>query len=204
MRCSRTGGLSPDDSLAGSDRISNLAPGQTARFTSAKPLAGVPDGSYSLVVVADPPGEVVEADETNNRRPIAGTRLLVIRPPSQANLVISQFVADVTYPTYAGTVRNTGTEPTGPFWVEFWLGSEDPHYPTPTVFAGGSIFHPGLQPGRRMEIGRYGRELTDAARNRGRAVICVVDRLDQVAETDETDNYAIRYPEPNPLSLPAS
>ena len=190
---SRDGGLTLGDFLADSNRLANLAPGQTARLTVAKHLYGVPDGPYSVVVVADRPGEVAEADESNNRRVIAGKRLLVIRPPTEANLTVENFrlrnpISSLFMPD--GTVRNGGASDSGPFWIEFWACPDDPDYPWLDRFVCDSVHIDNLSPGEGLELYSFDRAAylmpTGVC-----AIICILDRLDQVAETDETDNYAI-------------
>jgi len=184
---SRDGGVTLADFLADSTRLANLAPGQTVRISTAKRLYGIPDGPYSVVVFADRPQDVSETDEANNRLTVAGKRLLVIRPPTGANLVVEDF--SQAGATFGGTVRNAGTGDSGPFWIEFWACPGDPDYPWLDRYLHDSIRVNNLAPGGEFSLG-FGRAtyLLPAGTY---AAIAFVDRLDQVAETDETDNYAI-------------
>ena len=191
---SRDGGLTLHDFLTVSDWITNLAPGATVRLSSAKPLWGIPDGPYSIVAVADRPGDVAKTDESNNRHVVSGKRLLVIRPPTGANLVIEGFWFDsspATHTPLRGFVRNTGTSDSGPFWVEFWACPGDPDYPWPDRFVCDSIHVDNLAPGwEEIALSPLLRPLYEIPTGQY-VVIGSIDRLDQVAETDETDNYAI-------------
>jgi hypothetical protein len=191
---SRDGGVTLGDFLADSNRLSNLAPGQTVQLSTTKRLYGLPDGPYSVVVVADRPSEIAETDESNNRRVVASKRLLVIRPPTGANLVIENFGVADPYSfagTFIGKVRNFGAAASGPFWVEFWACPDDPDYPWLDRFAYGSIRAGNLAPGAEIDLGPIVRGLYPNVSPGPYAVICFVDRLDEVNETDETDNYAV-------------
>jgi chitodextrinase len=190
---SRTGGVTLSDFLADSTHFANLAPGQTVRLTMVKRLYGVPDGPYSVVVFADRPGDVSETNEANNRLTVAGKRLLVIRPPTGANLTLSGFDCHPNFANVAlnGIVRNTGTGDSGPFWVEFWACPDDPDYPRLDRFLCDSIRMSNLAPAEEVDLSTLVRLIYPTVPQGRYAVICFVDRLDQVAETDETDNYAI-------------
>jgi hypothetical protein len=190
---SRDGGVTIRDFLADSTHFANLAPGQTVRLSTTKQLYSIPDGPYSVVVFADRPGNVEEANEANNRLTIAGKRLLVIRPPSGANLVVEDFrcSAEITQCGFQGLVRNIGTGNSGPFWIEVWLCPGDPDYPWLDRFACDSIHVDNLAPGGEFNLDRFYARPLYVTPTGSYTVICFVDRPDQVAETDETDNYAI-------------
>jgi len=191
---SRDGGLTLNDFLTISDWVTNLAPGATVRLSSVKSLCGIPDGPYSVVVFADRPGDVTEADETNNRCVVAGKRLVVIRPAGGANLVIEQFQFGIPcWPGIEmhGIVRNTGTADSGPFWVEFRACPGDPDYPWPDRFVCDSIHVDNLAPGGTLDLVPYRPDAYPSLPAAQYVIIGFVDRPDQVAETDETDNYAI-------------
>jgi len=183
------------DFLTQSDRITDLAPGTHVRLQSIKPLSGIPDGPYTVVVFADRPGSVVETNKANNRLAIAGKRVLVIRPPTGANLTIEnfQFQRSGPWPNLMlfGTVRNTGAGDSGPFWIEFWACPGDPNYPDLNRFACDSIHVDNLAAGQSLSLSDYSRTAYNSLRPGQFAIIGCVDRLDQVIETDETDSYAI-------------
>jgi len=187
---SRDGGLTLSDLLRESLFIANLRPGQTATLVSHAPLYSLPDGPYSLTVAADRPGEVDEANERNNRLTVPGKRLLTIRPQGQANLKVVFFEP---YSNMDAEIVNSGTADSGPFWVEFWAAPGNPAYPGLNYFAADSIFCPNLPPGGELWTRAYERLPFDWLRRTNRTIICFVDRLDQVAETDETDNYAFYH-----------
>jgi hypothetical protein len=188
---SRDGGVTLSAFLGDSDRVANLAPGRRVAFTTAKPLYSIADGPYSIVVAADRPGSVTETDETNNRKVIAGARLLVIRPPTAADLTVSGFNIPYWYSTISGSVRNMGAEDSGPFWIEFWATLGDPDYPAPQYFVADSIWQPNLAPGQSLNLSSYRRTLTDTVYGLPQAYICIIDRPDEVNERDETNNFSI-------------
>lgn len=140
-------------------------------------------------MVADRPGDVAETDEANNRFTVPGKRLLVTRPPTDANLTISGFnVITHRSPPFDGTVRNTGTAPSGPFWIEFWAAAGDPDYPTLERYFTDSILVHNLEPDEEVDLRHHNQSFYLVPEGQY-TVICFVDRLDQVIETDETDNY---------------
>ena len=189
---SRDGGVTLCDFIAASDAIAVLGPGATIHRSTVKRLTGVPDGPYTVVVVADRPATVAESDETNNRRAVGGKRLLAIRPPTAVNLVVEQF--GVTHVSrvgvlFTGRVRNAGTAMSGPFWMEFWACPGDEDYPGLERFVCDSIQVDHLQPGDTVDLSyRYMYGSVPAGEH---TLIGFVDRLDQVMETDETDNYQL-------------
>jgi len=192
---SRDGGLTLSDFLAVSDRVTNLPPGMTVHLSSVKSLYGISDGPYSVVVVADRPNDVGEADETNNRRIVSGKRLLVIRPPTGANLVVELLRVDSpqSWPNlvYVGLVSNTGTTDSGPFWVEFWVCPGNPVFPWLGDFLSNSIHVDNLGPGEVISFTEYELTAYNSIPGGEYTLIAIADRLDQVVETDETDNYKI-------------
>ena len=189
---SRDGGVTLADFLADSTRFANLAPGQTVRISTAKRLYGIPDGPYSVVVFADRPQDVSETNEANNRLTVAGKRLLMIRPPTGANLALENFGCNIAGATIAldGTVRNTGGGDAGPFWIEFWASPGDPDYPWLDRYLCDSVRVNNLAPGGALSLLGILRPIYPLPAGTY-AVVGFVDRPDQVAETDETDNYAI-------------
>jgi len=190
---SRDGGLTLGNFLADSTRLANLAPGQTVRLTMVKRLYGIPDGPYSFVAVADRPDDVSEINEGNNRLTVAGKRLLLVRPPSGANLVIQNFDAgQIVYGNLmpGGYLRNTGTADSGPFWVEFWVCPGDPDYPWLDRFLCRSALVDNLPPQHEVPLYQFSHPVYDMPSGQY-VVIAFVDRPDHVAESDETDNYAM-------------
>jgi len=190
---SRTGGLTLDMFVAESEVIRSLAAGASYDYTSTKSLYSIPDGPYSLVFVADRPRQIPESDESNNRSVVAGKRLLLIRPQTKADLMVQGFtfkpnpVRNGQALVLGGQVRNTGTQDSGPFWIEFW-GSFDRVNPRLDFLLCESILLPNLAPGTSVTLSRYPRTLYDCPT--GIFMVGVyVDRLDQVNEKYETNNY---------------
>jgi hypothetical protein len=155
---------------------------------------GVPDGPYTVVAVLDRLGQVAESNEGNNRCAVARKRLLVIRPSGGANLVLENF--GVTPEPLrrglgfqpSGRVRNSGTENSGAFWIEFW-GSLQQVYPEINFMLCDSIRVNNLAPGQALDLANYPRTVYADVPLVNCAVGCFVDRADQVNETDESDNY---------------
>jgi len=190
---SRTGGLMTDIFLADSAHLGVLDPGTSNPFSTVVPLAGVPDGPYTLVMIADRPNEIVESNESDNRVVVGGKRLLVIRPQTSADLAVTGFSLSPN-PVYSGQaismsgeVRNIGSEDSGPFWIEFW-GSYNRLYPSMDFFLCDSIGVANLAPGQAIDLSKYARTLY-AVPSGVFMVGVVVDRLDQINELDETNNY---------------
>lgn len=186
---SRTGGMTLDMFLADSLPINDLAAGQTYHLNLTRAVYDVPDGPYTVVVTADRP-----SGGNYGRRMVIGKKLLVIRPASQANLKLENFKfhssLDVFHgqtATPSGTVTNSGSEASGPFWIEFWA-SRDQLYPSLEQMACDSIYVNGLAPGASINLANYPRLVYNLGHN-VYAIGCFVDRLDTVSETDETDNY---------------
>lgn len=194
---SRDGGITLDSFLTSSEKIDSLAPGQTLDLNSTRTLGSVPDGLYTVVFVADRQNDVFEVTETNNRLVFPGNRLLTIRPETGANLRLSDFQFGSTLGAIGepvpidGTVSNTGTADSGPFWIEFWACPGDPDYPWLGMFVVDSIRVDNLASGEELDLSDYAPILYPLPTG-VYAIIGYVDRLDGVVETDESDNYQIR------------
>jgi len=195
---SRTGGLTLDTFLCESVLVPNLVAGQSAGnlVPPGRPIYAIPDGPYSVVVVADRLGQVSDSAPLNNRRAIAGKKLLMIRPPTQANLRIEGFGLGSSNilirgnpVSVSGVVRNAGSQASGPFWIEFWA-SRNQQYPTLDWYICDSIRVNGLEPGGVIILPIYPRTLYGTMPAEPCAIGCVIDREDKVNETDESDNYA--------------
>jgi hypothetical protein len=183
-----------------SQRVAGLAAGATLSLNLVRPLMGVPDGPWTLVGVVDRLQEVAESNEGNNRFAVPRKRILVMRPATGANLVLESLTVEPAI-MYVGddmnvslTVRNAGSAASGTFWIEFW-GSQTQPYPVLEFMLGDSIKVENLNPGEVLILSNravrlygglppYGPLPTGAL-----SVGCFVDRIDQVSETDESDNY---------------
>jgi hypothetical protein len=192
---SRDGGVTLSDFVAFSDVVSNLAPGETRHISPTKPLNGIPDGPYSVVVFADRPDNMPEANKLNNRRVVVGKRLLLIRPPTGADLTIHlQTVNIANSPSqisFIGEVDNNGTADSGRFWIEFWLCPGDADYPWFDRFACDSILVNNVPAHGSLNLSSYHPLLYGSVPASEYTFIGFVDRLDQVIETDETNNYVL-------------
>ena len=85
-------------------------------------------------------------------------------------------------------VRNAGTENSGTFWIEFW-GSRDQSYPQLDFILCDSIKIENLAPGEMLDLAKYWCIMYGDVPPGNYAIVCFVDRVDQVNETDESDNY---------------
>jgi len=195
---STLGGLSPSVLLLDlSERLPALAPGERRTLTLQKPLLGVPDGPYTMVAFVDRLCEGGDMDWANNRFAVAGKRLLVVRPPTGANLTLEGFVVPGQVVPgeslrVSGTVRNSGTADSGGHWIEFW-GARDPAYPALDFILCYSIPVVNLAPGQSLDLSKYTLTIYPNVPATGiHSVGCFVDRVDQVNETDESDNYTFR------------
>jgi subtilase family serine protease len=157
---------------------------------------GVPDGPYTVVAVLDRLGQVAESNEANNRYAVSGKRVLVVRPSGGANLVLENFLGVPSLePLGPGRgflpiakVRNAGTENSGTFWIEFWA-SRDQSYPQLDFILCDSIKIENLAPGEMLDLAEYWCIMYRNVPPGNYAIVCFVDRVDQVNETDESDNY---------------
>jgi hypothetical protein len=162
-------------------------------------LYSIPDGPYTIVAVADRLGEVAESNEGNNRLTVARKRLLVVRPLTQANLIVdgSYLYGGPYLPWHwgqqvvpEGMIRNAGTQDSGPFWIEFWC-SRDQNSPNLDFFVCDSIPVANLAPGASLDLTYFRRTLYSGIPSGDYAILCFVDRSDIVNETNEADNYSV-------------
>jgi hypothetical protein len=178
-----------------SEVIPSLAAGGRFDLTTTKTLIGAPDGLRTVVAWIDRPGQNSDPNWDNNSKAARGKRLLAISPPTGANLALDQLSMRETpgqwdYEVYlraSGRVRNTGSGPSGPFWVEFWA-SDRLDYPQLNECLGGFVTT-SLDPGQEYVFTDYVAAIYSSSIPHWRLYGCFVDRTDQVHETDETDNY---------------
>jgi hypothetical protein len=185
--------------LADSLPVANLRPGEALEQTPTRALRPLADGLYTIWGVADPDGEIAEADEENNRCQVSGKDLLVIARQSQVNLAVVGFkVGGSEFRRgqairFAGRIFNSGKEAAGRFSIEFWA-SADPergltHFPIcdPVTIE-------SLAPNSVIDLVDYPRTLrTDVPVGR-LGIGCTVDARNEVAETMESDNTATTGP----------
>lgn len=190
---SRTGGLTLDEFLVNSQVVDSLASGAGYSFLDARPLYSIPDGPYTVVFVTDRTRAVPEWDECDNRAIVRRKRLLVLRPQTNVDLTVENFslnpnpAASGEPIQLGGHVRNTGTQASGPFWIEFW-GSWQDLYPHPDFFLCESISVSNLEPGHLVDLSHCSRTLYPTPSGTF-WVGCFADRPDHINELDETNNY---------------
>jgi hypothetical protein len=194
---SRDGGITLSNFLAVSDSIANLPPGRIAPLEPSKPLAAIPDGPYSVVVAADRPRNVAESNEANNRFAIPGKRIVVLRPQTGANLVFATEREGVTLLSESwnlfvrGSIRNTGSADSGPFWIEFWACPGDPVRPSLDFMICPSIHVPNVPAGGSVYLWGAKRPLYNWVPPGQYTIVLFADRPEEVIETNETDNYIV-------------
>lgn len=211
---SRTGGLTNSIFVANSARPGPINPGATLPFSATLPLSSIPDGPYTIVLAADRPNDIAETNENDNRIVVGGKRLIVVRPQTHADLAVQGFsfspspIHSGQAISLGGVIRNIGTQDSGGFWIEFF-GTRSPSssYPSPDFLLCDSILVSNLAPGEAVNLAAYPRTLYNAPAGTFRVGV-VTDRLDQVNELDETNNYqfipAVQINQTSPAPDPAS
>jgi hypothetical protein len=185
--------------LADSLPVANLRPGEVLEQTPARALRPLPDGLYTIWAVADPDGEIAEADEENNRCQVGGKDLLVIARQSQVNLAVDGFTVGGSEfrrgqaIKLAGRVSNGGKEAAGRFSIEFWA-SADPERPLRCFPICDPITIESLAPNSVIALADYPRTLRPDVPVGRLYIGCTADARDEVAETMESDNTATTGP----------
>ena len=121
---------------------------------------------------------------------------VLISDPTMAQLRVPAMGASATLlapgasATYTPTVANDGPANAGPFRVEFFLNQDPSSYSTQDVYLG-AIDVGGLNAGQQVTL-PFATKLPYSLPLYASWVHAVVDRLDAVAEGDETDNQRNR------------
>jgi subtilase family serine protease len=166
--------------------LARIAPGNAAIATmSFTPPAA---GDYTIQVVADPNNFIVESDELDN----LATKSLIVGAPPAANLValssniefVPSMPQDGNLVTIHATVLNNGTSPATDVVVRI----EDVTDSASPQLIGKQRLIDSLQPGEEATV-QVVYDTTDKAGDR--TIRMVVDPLDAIAESDESDNEAI-------------
>jgi subtilisin len=151
-----TGGEVP---LAANRSIASLAPNASSSATTSVVIPhGTTPGSYFILVRADGPGDVAEADETNNVRAtvainvqLPNLQVLTITPPGVA------IRGKVESPPMATVViKNIGQGPSVPFDVQVFANRDDGSPAAQTPGAGDLMFNKSvvgsIAPGRSVSV----------------------------------------------------
>jgi len=201
-----TGGLTLDYYIADSvRRTPGLAANATASVTGSGPIYSLPDGSYSMAVTLDRLNEVQESAKADNRWAVPQNKVLILRPPSGADLVVHDFTFGPNWASegealqLGGRVVNEGANDSGAFWIEFWgsFDAPDKYYPTLDFFVCNSVYVATLAAGGTFDLASVSRTLDAVpshALTQTFSVGCVVDRTDLVNETNETNNHEFVSP----------
>ena len=190
---SQTGGLDTirvGTSLTWSEKR-NIPAGQTQTFSFSQRFNEIPDGIYTVLAVVNRQGTGGPGDPKpiDNRFVMPGRVLLHNPSTAEVNLAwVSPPTVSVNgsgYATITGSVRNTGSVASGPFWTEIYYGSfsDDGFYWRKGQMGGGQRCA-GLAIGATWPFSQ-----TEPV-PQGTWVIAVsTDCTDIVPETNETDNY---------------
>lgn len=193
--------LSPDAVITASDmllvaglRSPELAPGETATVNATPSIpAGTALGSYYVGMIVDFAEEVVESNEANNAGPIGSTTLLLTTPPdlSADHLDFGPRVLNGGDPiAIAGFIRNaTGAPTAGSCWVEFFV-SPNPDFSEPRRFLCDSVKLPALGVGGSFSLASLQRTVYSDIPAGEYTFGVVIDRLQEVAESNEMNNTA--------------
>ena len=186
--------LSSDDVLDAGDVLlvtrtgGNLNPGASRTETATVMIP--PDtapGTYHVIAVLDPLGQMAEMDETNNVMVSAAMPITLYRPDLRLTSVSIPAAGAVGRPlAITNTVTNGGPAPAGPFTIRFYL-STDATLDASDVLLGTRMLG-GLGAGASSTAVTT---LTIPANTSAPAsyqVIAVVDALEQQTELDETNN----------------
>jgi M6 family metalloprotease-like protein len=192
---SELGGLTLNEFLCNSEVVAGVGPLSTVDLHFTRPLSSLPDGRYTPTVVIDRPGMVDEVIETNNRL-ADPQKILQLRPIRPVDLKVTDFkfapnpVMGGEYLKMSGSIVNSGTEHSGPFWIEFWA-SFSPTTLTPDFPICPAIRIDNLRPGQQQFIEPYLRSLSPGLPKGEFAVLCIADRGDSIMELDETNNFRV-------------
>jgi hypothetical protein len=194
---SMTGGLDflrSGITLTASQKIS-LAAGQTTTFSFNQPFERITDGIYTVVAVVNRlgTGGPVDPNPTNNMRAVSG-RIVLRNTTTPASDLEWQSTPSITRSvntvTVTGTIRNSGSAASGPFWTEAWYGTFDAN----------GVFYAAGQIGGGQHTTNLAATQTAVFSRSGPvpsgvwAVGVITDATDLVPETDETDNYHYATP----------
>jgi len=180
--------LDADDVLLVTRTGGNLNPG-TSRTEAVNLMipAGTAPGTYHVIAVTDPLGQLAEMDESNNVTVSAAMPITLYRPDLVMTAVTIPVTGAVGRPlAITNSVRNIGPAPAGPFALRFYLSSDG------TLDAGDVLLGTRLLGG--LAAGATSTAVTtvtipaNTSAPASYRVIAVADALEQQIELDETGN----------------
>lgn len=203
---SRVSGITRDEVTIARTRVDPGMLGNSyAEVEGTAPIFPMTDGSYSIAVHLDFGREVRESGELDNRWISPVTNVLLVNRNTGTDLAASNFTFGPQWTKegdaiqLGGQVSNVGTEAAGPFWVEFWGSFDDPGkvYPTLDFMVCDSILVTGLAPGESIDLSTYNQTLyaiPDHEILQTFQIGCIVDRIDSVPESNDTNNFDFTGP----------
>ncbi|MCX8035865.1 MAG: hypothetical protein N3D11_02190 [Candidatus Sumerlaeia bacterium] len=189
----------PSAFLCESLPVPQLKAGEVLEQSFSRPLHPLPDGLYTVTVVADRIRETAESDEENNRLEVEGMELLVVARESRTNLFVDQFkvvgsrVQRGRSIEFQGLVSNNGKVPAGRFVIEFWAAPE-PDRAASRMALCDPIVIESLVPDALVDLAAYPRTLRPDVQIGRLYIGCTVDARDDVNEVHEWDNTASAGP----------
>ena len=190
--------LSSDDTLDGTDvqigsrTIMSLAAGASsaAMTTVTIPPATAAPATYRVIGVVDADNQQTELDETNNTAVSGPVDISLFRP----DLTVTALTFPATGATgkplaISSTVRNGGPAAAGAFTVRFYLSSDE-------ILDDGDVLL-GSRMVTSLAAGASSMAVTsvtipaNTSAPASYRIIAVADALDQVVETDETNNTLV-------------
>jgi hypothetical protein len=192
--------LSTDDQITTGDfpihkRIHVPAIPSGGRYTVvAQPLipADMPPGSYYLGAYFDFVNSAAERNEQNNAG-VLGSRPLVVMAPTDLTIQGFDFAPQLVHPGdelhLTGSIVNLGAPTETGFWAEFFI-SPNPSLAPPTQVLCESIYVPALGAGQSYSLAGITRRVSGAVAPGEYALGLVVDRPNEVVESNESNNMA--------------
>lgn len=190
--------IEPTDTRIG-DRLVPFGLGGSFTSVASAPVtipAAMPDGTYTIGVLADWQGNVVESDETDNALTRPGPFEVRTPPPPRPNLVISSISAAVGTTPSPGdvidveqTVANQGDLDAGPFRVGIYLSDDAIIDASDTLLATRVVA--GLTLGGGSSSTTTAIQIPITTLTGTWFIGAWADDVDAVAESDETDNTEV-------------
>ena len=193
--------LSTDDQITTGDfpihdgiLVPAIPPGGWYTVEAQPPIpANMPPGSYYLGAYFDFVNSATERNEQNNAGVLGPGALVVLGPP---DLTIQgfDFTPQLVHPgdglRLTGSIVNASGAPTERgFWAEFFI-SPNPGLAPPTQMLIESIYVPALGTGESYPLAGITRRVYGTVAPGEYTLGLIVDRLNEVAESNESNNMA--------------
>lgn len=181
--------------LLGSRSLGSLAGGITSTVITTLTLPGnisVP-ATYRVITVAEPLGQTVELDATNNVAVSSPLPITAYRPDLTISAVSVPATAHAGRPlAISHTVRNIGSAPAGAFVIRFYLSADDELDSGDVLLGVRSIA--GLAPGASSPTVTSVTVPATTVVPASYRIIAVADALGQQVELEESNNTMVSTP----------